>query len=238
MRHVCLLHSQSGWTDEAFVLWILTREGISHECALRHDPLPCLFLPLSGLHDLEHFVIRHRLDFRDGDLPLSGLLLALLLDRVAQHLGPAHTLTVQQVGGNGTLRNCLVVGVLVVALVVHRDGLSHGGLFLVPPLVVQLGSDPMHLLREFGPLVHQPGLLLALAFIGVKATAVKLAVAFHVLVLRHFVVVVGGWIPSETEQIQSNKVKRMNEWASGWECNGSTDARIATKSSRYAAVMR
>ena len=74
---------------------------------------------------------------------------------------------------------------LVVPLVVLRYSLPHRGLLLEPLCVVQLGADTVHLLGELGALVGGAGLLLALAFVGVEATTVKLAVTLHVLVLGH-----------------------------------------------------
>ena len=54
-------------------------------------------------------------------IPLARLLLPLLLHRVTQNFGPAHTLAIQQVRRDGTVRYSIIVGVLVRSFLVHRD---------------------------------------------------------------------------------------------------------------------
>mmetsp|Transcript_18936 Transcript_18936/g.54570 ORF Transcript_18936/g.54570 Transcript_18936/m.54570 type:complete len:296 (-) Transcript_18936:51-938(-) len=185
MRAVAFLHAQAGRSDEALVLGSLPGEVIAHESGLGYHTFPGL--PTLGTcpHHLEHLVVGHRLDLGDRHLPLPGLLFALLLDGVAQDLGAADALPIEQVRRDGALGDSVVVGVLVRPLVVLGDRLAHGGLLLEPPLVVQLGPDSVDLLGELGPLVRQPGLPLPLPLLGVEPTAVHLAVPLHVFVLRH-----------------------------------------------------
>mmetsp|Transcript_19661 Transcript_19661/g.39857 ORF Transcript_19661/g.39857 Transcript_19661/m.39857 type:complete len:243 (-) Transcript_19661:53-781(-) len=185
MRHVGLFHAQSRGTDEALVFGRLAGEVLPHEGAFGHDSLPGLGLLAARAHHLEHLVVGHGLDPRDRHFPLAGLVLALLLHRVAQHLRAAHALAVQQVRRHGPLRHLVVVRMLVVPLVVLADRLPHRRLLLEPPLVVQLGPQAVHLLRKLRPLVHQPRLPLTLPLRRVEPTPVQLAVPFHVLVLRH-----------------------------------------------------
>mmetsp|Transcript_7622 Transcript_7622/g.16444 ORF Transcript_7622/g.16444 Transcript_7622/m.16444 type:complete len:223 (+) Transcript_7622:295-963(+) len=186
MRHVGSFHSQTRRSDEPLVFWVFPRKGLSGKGDLCYDTFPGLLAALSGCLDLEHLVVGHRLDLRDGHLPLSGLFFSFLFHRVGQDLRSAHTLSIQQVGGNGSLRHGLVVLVGVRSLVVHSDGLSHRGLFLEPTLLVDLGPDTVDLLGEFGSLVDQSGLLLTHPLVVIHADPVELLVAFHVLMLRHF----------------------------------------------------
>ena len=75
----------------------------------------------AGLDDLEDLVLGHTANLGKGHIPLARLLLPLLLDHVAENLGPGLALAVHKVGGNGTLRNNLIISLLAVLLLMHLD---------------------------------------------------------------------------------------------------------------------
>ena len=185
MGDVGLLHTQAGRSDEPLVLGSLPGEIVAHEGTLGHHPLPSLSSLGSRPHHLEHLIVGHRLDLRNRDLPLPGLLLALLLDGVTQDLGAADSLPIEQIRGNGTLGDGVVVRVLIGSLVVLSNRLAHGGLLLEPTLVVQLGTDSVDLLRELGTLMGKASLPLPFAFLCIEPASVQLSVPFNVFVLRH-----------------------------------------------------
>ena len=173
--NVGLLHAQTSRSDEPLVLRSLPGEVVAHEGTFGHHPLPCLSALRSRPHHLEHLIVSHRLDLGDRNLPLPGLLLALLLDGVTQDLGAADSLPIEKVGRHGALGDGIVVGVLIGALVVLSNRLAHGGLLLEPTLVVQLGTDSVDLLRELGTLMGKASLPLPLSFLCIEPTSVQLS---------------------------------------------------------------
>ena len=134
-----LFETEACGTDETLVFGGLAGEVFTDEGHLCYHALPCFVLLFAGFELLEHLVVGYGLDLGDGDVPLSCLLLALLLDGVAQDLGAGDALSVEEVGGDGAVGDGIVVGVFVVALVVLGDGLAEGRLFLEALFVVELG---------------------------------------------------------------------------------------------------
>mmetsp|Transcript_32678 Transcript_32678/g.72054 ORF Transcript_32678/g.72054 Transcript_32678/m.72054 type:complete len:325 (-) Transcript_32678:216-1190(-) len=186
MGNIGLLHPQAGRSDESLILGRLAGEAIPDKGAFRNDALPRLVALTARSHNLEHFVVSHGLDLGYRYLPLPRLLLALLLHGVGQDLGTTYPLTVEEVRRHGSIGDSIIVGVLVAALGMLRDGLSHGGLLLEATFVVQFGADSVHLLGEFRSLVSQARLSLPFPFFCIEPTSVQLAVPLHMLVLRHF----------------------------------------------------
>mmetsp|Transcript_14666 Transcript_14666/g.33193 ORF Transcript_14666/g.33193 Transcript_14666/m.33193 type:complete len:315 (-) Transcript_14666:12-956(-) len=185
VRNIRFLHAQPCGTNKPFVLWVFSSEIVSNKRAFGHHSLPSFLSLGTSSQDLEHFVISHRLDLWDGHFPLSGFFFSLLFDSVGQYLGAAHTLTIQQVSGHSALRHGFIIGVLIVALIVHGNCFAHCSLFFVSFLLVKLGPDSVDLLGKITPLVGQATFLFPLAFIGIEATTMQLGMSFHMLMLRH-----------------------------------------------------
>mmetsp|Transcript_3002 Transcript_3002/g.6629 ORF Transcript_3002/g.6629 Transcript_3002/m.6629 type:complete len:210 (+) Transcript_3002:282-911(+) len=179
------LHTETSWSDESFVLGCLSSKVVTDKCTLCHHSFPCLILLGTRSHNFEHFIICHRLDLWNGHFPLSSLLLPLLLDSITQHLCPTHALPIQQIRGHSSIRYGIIIRMLITPLIMLSNRLSHRGLFFEPALIVQFGTQSVYFLGEFGSFVSGTGLTFAFAFLGVEATAMEFAMAFHVLVLRH-----------------------------------------------------
>mmetsp|Transcript_32090 Transcript_32090/g.72022 ORF Transcript_32090/g.72022 Transcript_32090/m.72022 type:complete len:200 (-) Transcript_32090:205-804(-) len=185
MSHIRPFHSQSCGSDKSFVLRSLPGKIVPNESALGHHPFPCLVSFTACSHDLKHFVVGYRLDFRDRNFPLPCLLFPLLFHRIAQNLRSTNTFTVQQVGWHRTISHSLVIRVLIRPFIMLCNSLAHRCLFLESFLVVQFCSYTMDLLRELRTLVCHPSLAFALTLLGIEPASVQLSVPLHMLMLRH-----------------------------------------------------
>lgn len=160
-----------------------------------------------------------------------SLLFPLLFDHVGEDLCTRLSLSVQQVGRDGSFRGLVVVLLLGLPLFVHFDAekqkksgngllnmkrnpknalrsaysrLLHLDLLRVPLFVVQLGLQTDHLPGFVRALVGLSALLLPFPFMVVQAVAVPLAVQLDVLVLR-----LKDEIPTHTIMSKRNFAVRM-----------------------------
>lgn len=158
---------------------------LSDKGGLGDHALPALALRLARLDDLEHLVLCDTPDLGQGDGELAGLFLALLLDRRRERFGVVLALAIEEVSGQGTLRESGSVLGLDVALLVGLDGLFHGDLFGVATLVQELGLVAVHRLGHLRLLVDLTGSALALALLVVETTTISLwAIAGSRLAVR------------------------------------------------------
>mmetsp|Transcript_8486 Transcript_8486/g.28445 ORF Transcript_8486/g.28445 Transcript_8486/m.28445 type:complete len:220 (-) Transcript_8486:132-791(-) len=186
MGHVRLGNTQTHGSDKPLKFWRLPGEVLPHECHLGDHSLPCLLLPLSTLHNLEHFFLSNGPHRRQRHRPLPCLLFPLLLYSVAKDFSTRDTLPVQQIGRNSTRRNYILVLVLIFALLVHSNRFAHNSLLLVAFLVVQLGLETEGFLFIFSQLMGSSRFLLALAFKVIQPKTMALPVKLYVISLRHF----------------------------------------------------
>jgi hypothetical protein len=156
------------------------------ESGLGDHSLPTLLCRLlSGLDDLEHFLLGNTSDLGQGHAELGGLLCSLVLDGRGQSLCILLVAAVEQVGGQrGVGRLCGFAG-LDVALLVGSDLLLHLDLLLAALLLVQLCAQTAVVLSLLGAGVALSGLSLSLALIVIETLAMLLGKAFHILILRH-----------------------------------------------------
>merc|ERR1711966_401223 len=96
-----------------------------------------------------------------------------------------HTLAVEKVRRNCSVRTRVLIRVLIRLLLVHLDRLLHDSLLLVPFLVKELRANPTHLLRVLGAFVHGTSLALPKPFTEVIPHSIALLPKLHVLILRH-----------------------------------------------------
>lgn len=80
MSNMCLLETQSHWTDKSLKLWWFTSESLSDEADFGDESFPALAATLARLENSENFRFRLSADFGYGDIPLASLLLPLLLN--------------------------------------------------------------------------------------------------------------------------------------------------------------
>mmetsp|Transcript_22305 Transcript_22305/g.32606 ORF Transcript_22305/g.32606 Transcript_22305/m.32606 type:complete len:257 (+) Transcript_22305:14-784(+) len=152
---ISLLHPQPCWSNKSLKFGSLTGKAIPHKGTFGNDALPRFISLLSRPHNLEHFIIRHRLHLGNGHIPLPRLLLPLLLNGITQHFGATHTLTVEEVSRHSTVGHSLVIRMLVIPLIVLRDGFTHGGFFFESAFIVEFGTESEDLLGEFGSFVGE-----------------------------------------------------------------------------------
>lgn len=184
MGHVCFFEPEAHRSDESLVFWRLPCEVFAHEADLVDPALPALALSLARADHLEHLGLGHRLHLLHRHRPLPGLLLALLLDHIGEHLGVALLLPVHEVG-----RHCAVLDILDpalgVLLLMLLDGLLHLYFLLEALLIEELGLEALQGLGLLGDDFGLSCLLLAALFLGVQSLSESLLVKIHVVVLRH-----------------------------------------------------
>ena len=177
--------SHPGGANESLVLGGFSCEFFSNKSCLGDHSLPLLLSSFPCFENFEHLVFADRPDLREGDIPLSSLLLPLLLDHVAQNLRTVDLLTIEQVGRHSPLSGGLLSLLLGGLLFVHFDGLLHLNLLGVSLLVVDLSLQTLQKTSFFGFLVRQTGLLLSLLLKVIIAITMTLSMKLNMFVLGH-----------------------------------------------------
>jgi hypothetical protein len=85
---------------------------------------------LSSCKYLEDFLFRYGSHSRQRHVPLSSLFFALLLHSVAEYFCARDALPVKKVGWHCASGDNIIILVLVVALLVHGNGLAHDSFLL------------------------------------------------------------------------------------------------------------
>ncbi len=101
MSHVCVLESQTHWTDETFVFWWFTGEVLTDEGDFVDSSLPTFSLSLTWSDDLEHFGFSHGLDLFNRYWPFACLFFTFLLDHVGEDFTIFLLFSIHQISRHG-----------------------------------------------------------------------------------------------------------------------------------------
>lgn len=185
MSYVCLLETQTHWSDESFVFWWLSCEVLSYEGDFVDSSLPTFSFPLSWPDDFEHFSFGHWLNFLNRDWPLAGLFFSLLLDHIGKNFRVLLLFSIHEIGRYGSFLNILNSGLGVLFFMLF-DGFFHLNFLFKSFLVKYLGLESSQCLCFFGDDFSLSGLFLTTFLISIQSLTESLLVKLDIFVLRHY----------------------------------------------------